>query len=91
MAWALCQKQCGSDKVEPRYREFLLDAVGLAALGLVADVVPLHDENRIFVRHGLRRLRQNPSVGLQALFEAAGLNDKAGLAADDVSFAWRRG
>ena len=30
---------------------------GLAALGTVADVVPLVDENRVLVRHGLASLR----------------------------------
>ena len=56
LAWALAQHGSGGDKVTPRFRDFLLDAVVLAALGIVADVVPLHDENRILVRHGLDRL-----------------------------------
>jgi single-stranded-DNA-specific exonuclease len=86
VAWALCKLACGSEKVTPELREFLLDAVSLTAVGLVADVVPLHDENRIFVRHGLRRLRQQPSVGLKALIEAAGLADRPRLSADDISF-----
>jgi single-stranded-DNA-specific exonuclease len=86
LAWALCQRACGSDKVSERYREFLLDGVALTALGLVADVVPLHDENRIFVRHGLHRLRKAPTVGLKALLEAANLLDQPRLTAEDVSF-----
>jgi single-stranded-DNA-specific exonuclease len=86
VAWVLCQRACGSERVTPRYREFLLDALVLAALGLVADVVPLHDENRIFVRHGLARLRETPSPGLKALLEATGLTDKARLCADDISY-----
>ena len=47
--------------------------VGLAALGTVADVVPLHDENRILVRHGLARLQSSPPLGVRALLESAGL------------------
>lgn len=86
VAWALCQKACASEKVTPRFREFLLDGVVLTALGLVADVMPLSGENRVFVRHGLRRLRQTPSLGLKALLESAGLGDKRQLCADDVSF-----
>ena len=54
------------------------------ALGLVADVVPLRDENRVFTRHGLKRLVTKPSVGLRALFDEAKLTDK--LSAEDVSF-----
>jgi single-stranded-DNA-specific exonuclease len=86
LAWALCQRACGSERVTPRFRDFLMDSVVLAALGLVADVVPVHDENRIFVRHGLARLRQAPSPGLKALLDATRLRDKVQLCADDVSF-----
>jgi single-stranded-DNA-specific exonuclease len=86
LAWALAQKASGGPKVTPQFRDFLLDAVALASLGVVADVVPLHDENRILVRHGLSRLRQAPPVGLQALCEAAGLPDGAELRASDVGF-----
>jgi single-stranded-DNA-specific exonuclease len=85
LAWALCQRACGGEKVTPRFREFLLDGVALAAVGIVADVVPLHDENRIFVRHGLSRLRQQPPPGLKALVEVAGLA-QANLKASDVGF-----
>src|SRR5207245_9432476 len=69
VAWLVCQRAEGSDRVSPRLREFLLDAVALAALGLVADVVPLHDENRVYVRHGLRRLGTQPTVGIKALLD----------------------
>lgn len=86
LAWALAIRTCGSEKVTPPFREFLLNAIMLAALGTVADVVPLHDENRILVRHGLARLKQQPSAGLKALIEASGLADKADLRASDVGF-----
>jgi single-stranded-DNA-specific exonuclease len=86
VAWALCQRASGGPRVEPRLREFLLDSMALAALGTVADVVPLHDENRLFVRHGLVRLRQQPSPGLKALLASAGLDGKADLGASDIGF-----
>ncbi|HEV3446456.1 MAG TPA: single-stranded-DNA-specific exonuclease RecJ [Gemmataceae bacterium] len=86
LAWALAQRACGSERVTPRYREFLLNSLVLAALGLVADVVPLHDENRIFVRHGLARLKTAPTPGLKALLDATALSDKAQLCAEDISF-----
>jgi single-stranded-DNA-specific exonuclease len=86
VAWALCQRACASERVTPRFREFLVDGVALAALGLVADVMPLHDENRIFVRHGLHRLRQAPSVGLKALLDGAALGEKPTLLAADIGY-----
>ena len=55
-------------------------------LGLVADVVPLRDENRILVRHGLERIRTNPSVGLKALLDASGVKPDQAFTAEDVGF-----
>ena len=86
LAWKLAQLGSGGDKVTEQFRHYLLDAVALASLGTIADVVPLHDENRIFVRAGLNRLRQAPSVGLKALIEAAGLSSAAELRASDVGY-----
>jgi single-stranded-DNA-specific exonuclease len=86
LAWALCQRASGATRVTPRLREFLLDSVALAALGMVADCVTLLDENRIVVRHGLARLRQAPSIGLKALLDVAGLGEKKDLGAADIGF-----
>ncbi len=87
VAWALCQRASGATRVTPQLREFLLDSVALAALGMIADVVPLQDENRIIVRHGLARLDRTGSVGLRALLRAAGLDPSAPVTTTDVSFA----
>lgn len=48
----------------------------LAALGTVADVVPLLDENRMIVSIGLARIAQKQQCGLTALLETVGLTDK---------------
>ena len=49
----------------------------LAAIGTVADVVPLQGENRVIVKLGLDQLSSGPnSVGLDALIEVAGLVGK---------------
>jgi len=87
LAWALCKKSCGSAKVTPELREFLLDGILLASLGTVADVVPLFEENRIFVRHGLARLRTKPMIGLRALMKCAKIDTKTNLASMDIGFA----
>jgi single-stranded-DNA-specific exonuclease len=87
LAWALCQKLSGGgERVDPALRDFLVEATSLAALGLVADVVPLHDENRIFVRHGLEQLGKAPPVGLKALLAVANLGGAAVVRADDVAY-----
>ncbi|MBM4069726.1 MAG: single-stranded-DNA-specific exonuclease RecJ [Planctomycetes bacterium] len=86
LAWALCKRACASDKVTEPMREFLMDAVVLAALGTIADVVPLQDENRILVRYGLTRLQSHPSVGLQALMQVARLQEKSLLVSMDIAF-----
>ena len=50
----------------------------LAAIGTVADVVPLVGENRIIAKLGLERLSQGPhTVGLRTLLESAGLLNTA--------------
>ena len=73
LAWAIATRAAGAKQVTPRLREMLLRGIGLAALGTVADVVPLLDENRILVRHGLECLRQRGGPGLTKLIELAGL------------------
>ena len=43
------------------------------ALATVADVVPLHDENRAFVREGLAQLSRGARCGIRALKQVAGM------------------
>jgi single-stranded-DNA-specific exonuclease len=87
LAWALCQRASAAKRVSPPMRQFLLDAIGLVALGTVADVVPLLDENRILVRHGLVSLKQRPPLGLAALVKCAQLDQKPVLASEDLAFS----
>ena len=73
-------------------KDFLLQAVGLAALGTVADVVPLVDENRVLVRHGLESLANAPTLGLATLMGIAKVaprrhpDGKMRLDAEDLGF-----
>ena len=59
------------------------DAAGLAALGTIADLMPLRGENRCIVREGLPRLRE--LAGVDALCTVAGVD--AQPRASDVAFA----
>ena len=45
------------------------------ALGTITDIMPLLEENRVFVRHGLKRLAHTEWIGLRALKEVAGVGD----------------
>ncbi|HEX4128615.1 MAG TPA: single-stranded-DNA-specific exonuclease RecJ [Pirellulales bacterium] len=87
LAWALCQRASGAKRVSDRMREFLLDAVALAAIGTVADCVPLIDENRVLVQYGLRALGERPSIGLASLARLAELDRKPELGCEDIAFA----
>ena len=48
------------------------EVLDLAALGTVADVMSLTDENRIIVKQGLESLKLDPRPGVAALLAAAG-------------------
>lgn len=86
VAWALCQQASEAKRVGEAMRTFLMRAVGLAAIGTVADVVPLVDENRILVRHGLNCLRHYPTPGIAALEQVTGLAKNEQLSCEDIGF-----
>lgn len=86
LAWALCQKHSGAKKVSDRQRSFLMRALALAAIGTVADMVPLVDENRVLVKHGLKSLLACPVPGLAELMRITKLNAKPELSSEDIAF-----
>jgi single-stranded-DNA-specific exonuclease len=45
----------------------------LVAVSIASDIVPINGENRILAYHGLKKLNENPTPGLKALRDAAGL------------------
>ncbi|MEW6211207.1 MAG: single-stranded-DNA-specific exonuclease RecJ, partial [Acidobacteriota bacterium] len=59
--------------------------IKVAAIGTIADIVPLTGENRIIARYGLEGLRQPNNAGLRALLEVAGVAGKA-VSGFDVGF-----
>lgn len=86
LSWALCQRASEAKRVSESMRNYLMRAVGLAAVGTVADVVPLVDENRVLVRHGLNCLRHWCVPGLKALEHVTGLDKKPALNCEDIGF-----
>ncbi|HLJ60454.1 MAG TPA: single-stranded-DNA-specific exonuclease RecJ [bacterium] len=65
LAWALRRRVAG--------RGAPVDLAALAALGTIADVVPLRGANRRLAAGGLAQLRAAPAEGLKALLEIAGI------------------
>jgi single-stranded-DNA-specific exonuclease len=77
---------CGGDNVAQVLRTALAGCLPLVAIGTVADVVPLVDENRVLVSRGLDLMRSTTSVGLRALLEEAGVGGRRRVDASDVGF-----
>ena len=63
----------------------LMPLLDFCAVSIAADIVPVVDENRILAFHGLKRLNQNPSVGLKAIIDICGLQDRE-LSMSDIIF-----
>lgn len=58
------------------YSEILNDYADIIAIGTVADVVDLKDENRAIVKYGVAKINTNPCNGVNALRQIAGVSDK---------------
>jgi single-stranded-DNA-specific exonuclease len=86
LAWSLCQAVCGATKVTEPMRRYLMQSLSLAAIGTVADVVPLLDENRVLVEHGLRMLRAEPLLGLVELMKRTKLDRSGSLSTESIGF-----
>jgi single-stranded-DNA-specific exonuclease len=86
LAWQVCKSFGDGKRASPHLRDFLMRSLGLVALATIADVVPLSDENRILVRHGLASIVAEPSAGLKALMEVSGCLDKKRLSTGTVGF-----
>ncbi|MDO8521748.1 MAG: single-stranded-DNA-specific exonuclease RecJ [bacterium] len=66
------------------WEKWLLDLVGIAT---IADMVPLHGENRVLAHFGLAVLRKSPRPGIQALCNRLRLRQRE-LTEDDVGFSF---
>ena len=64
---------------------FIWAMLDLVALATVADVAPLRGENRVFVRFGLKMLRETRNIGMRALLRASGLENRQ-LTAGRIGF-----
>ena len=86
LAWQVCKGFGDGKKASPHLRDFLVKSISLVALATVADVMPIHGENRILVRHGLAGLADSPSLGLRALMSVAGCLGKRDLTTGTIGY-----
>ena len=53
--------------------ESYLQYLDLVSIAIAADIVPITGENRILAYYGLQRVNENPSAGIKALMQLAGV------------------
>ena len=69
------------DRAEPNLKRFC----DLVALGTVADIVPLTNDNRFLTRWGLEEINRTRRPGIEALIQASGIADGR-VDAGDIAF-----
>jgi single-stranded-DNA-specific exonuclease len=65
---------------------FVESFVKIAAIGTIADIVPLTGENRVIAKYGLAGLRYPKNYGLRALLEVVGLTSNKAISGSDIGF-----
>lgn len=73
VGYKLMQALALAEGIDPRRLYAYLD---LVAISIAADIVPLVDENRVLLYHGLKQLNSHPSLGVRAIIKTAGLEGK---------------
>ena len=87
MALCVAMRQSGWFAEQGISEPKLMELIDLVALGTVADVVPLDENNRVLVHQGLQRIRAGLArPGIQALIEVA-KRDAQRMVAADFGFA----
>jgi len=59
--------------------DLLYDYIDLVAVSIAADIVPITGENRVLAYHGLKKLNENPRLGLNALIKLAGIRNAVNI------------
>ena len=85
LAWGIAASFSRKRMLSAEFKDFLIDAACLVALGTVADVMPLNGENRVLVRNGIAALPLTKNPGIRALIDCLG-PDSYRLCAEDISF-----
>ena len=79
-------KQLKDEGYEPALDLKMKPFLDLVALGTVADIVPLKEENRLLVHFGLKQMRRTKYVGMNDLLNVSGIHKDIPIPADAVAF-----
>ncbi|MHC5033602.1 MAG: single-stranded-DNA-specific exonuclease RecJ [Planctomycetota bacterium] len=85
LVWAMGQELSESHRVSEEFKDLLMEALSLVAVGTIADVVPLVEENRVLTHYGLQSLTAASRPGLRALIAASRVRGSS-VSARDVAF-----
>ena len=85
LAGMLARTMCPTGDLPEVFKQRLNALLPLAAIGTIADVVPLRGENRAIVSCGLPKVFNTGIVGLDALLASARL-DQRGMDAEKIAF-----
>ena len=76
VGFKLIQAFCEKFGYDP---DLLYDYIDLVAVSIAADIVPITGENRILAYYGLKKLNENPRLGLKALIKLAGIRNELNI------------
>ncbi len=62
----------------------LMELLDLVAVSIASDIVPMNGENRILAHYGIKRLNEQPSIGLKAIIDICKLQGK--ITMNDIVF-----
>lgn len=62
------------------------EMLDLVAIGTIADMVSLTDENRVLVAQGLKMLKQTERIGLEELLKISGVNEAHDVTEETIGF-----
>jgi single-stranded-DNA-specific exonuclease len=84
IAWLLSQFILNNSDIKNSDNNSFID---LAAIGTICDLQPLTGFNRSIAKHGLEKINNEPSIGIKALIESAGINGEI----DSYHIGWQIG
>jgi len=66
--------------------DFVYSYLDLVAIASISDMVPMIDENRVFVHYGVKNINENPRPGIRGLLYCTGL-EKGEVLSTNIVFA----